>query len=308
MREKHGLADDNPLRHLRKHLRWPYSLERRQKAREQRRENLDAPCVYDGLITYIYDRITGIPIFPTGAVRPLVPNSTSWQRYVQFWRGLPETHGEFHKFLSEMDPLAALLDDPDTIDLIGIRETAECLIESFKAYAEAYFSDWSEKSKPYQDFVALLDTIRLQAIEECVVLWPDRGDWVERLVVPTASDRLESAWGEWCDKARAAELVGLHDQRAPKRTHTGVSPDVAIPTQRASDQLVTINGKTLRGVLRKYRLKMNRFSRVSEASIGRLLKEKPVRQTTLDDLLAELKEKGVSDADISGLQPSKSLS
>jgi hypothetical protein len=204
---------------LRNHLRWPYSTERRQKAAERRRENLDEPYIYDELITHIYDRFTGTPIF-TRAVRPAVPNSTSWQYYVQLWRGLPETKDEFDKFLSEMDPLMALRDDPDTIDRIGVVKTAKYLIESFNAHAEAY------SSKPYKDFIALLDTIKQWAIEECVALWSGRGDWVKRLVVPKADARLKLAMESGRDKVRAAERARL---KTPART----KPDAA-PTHKAA--------------------------------------------------------------------------
>jgi hypothetical protein len=103
-------------------------------------------------------------------------------------------------------------------------------------------------------------------------------------------------------KAALTERIGEWEARWEG---AGASPAGKVPI---SDQLVTIDGKSLREMLRKHRLRQNSFARVSEASISRLIRKTPVRQSTLDDLLAELREKGVPAATISKLQSSKSPS
>ena len=229
LREKHGLADDNPLRHLRKHLLWLYSAERLAKAREQRIENSDGPCVYDELITHIYDRITGTPIFPTRAPRlpdftnketaaRWEPKSTLWQRYVQFYRKLPKSKAKFDKFLSELDPLSALLDDSHTTDRIGLTETVDLLIGTVTIIADIQFARWSKQQKSYRVFAALFEPIRLRSIEKCRAVWASRDpDWVDRMVAPRAAPQLESAWGEWRNKARDAESERLETSAKTKR-------------------------------------------------------------------------------------------
>jgi hypothetical protein len=137
---------------------------------------------------------------------------------------MPQSRDELGKFLSEIDPMEALLVDPATIDGIGIEATAEYLIESFDAIAEVRFPGGSKKSKPYEDFIAALDEIERWAMEGCVVLWPCHGGgWVQRVVELAARDRLESAKRAWRGRAGGS-------------AEKGASPDSSTATEPRSHQ------------------------------------------------------------------------
>jgi hypothetical protein len=204
IREKYGLDAANPLGNQ---CRWLYSRERREKAREGRIEERDKDF-FETYGTQFSDRWTGVPIHATRAVPPRDPRSTAWQRHVRIVRLLPRSSAVLGKFLSKFDPWAALLVDPATIDEIGIEETGNYLIESFNAIAEARFPGGSKESKLFEDFIALLDPIKQWAIEECSVLWPGRGDWVERVVVPAARGGLKRAAAIWRVRASGAAEKG----------------------------------------------------------------------------------------------------
>jgi hypothetical protein len=190
--------------------------------------------------------------------------------------------------ISSQAELDASLNHPYTSDSIGLTETMEYLVESFNAGAEAYFSDWSKESKPYEDFVALLDAIKLWAIEECSVLWPDRGDWVKRRVVPAADDCGDAAVA-WRDKARAEELARLETSAKTKpgtapthkaATHTvNESADVAIPTKR-------INGKRFQQIRLGNNIQKGEVG--SASTIDRIEKDIPVKPQTLDAAIRKL--------------------
>jgi hypothetical protein len=247
---------------LRKHVRWPYSRERRQKAAGQRIKDLDEPYIYDELITRIYDQFTGVPILLTRAMRPpernppppSISESQRWPHYVRLYRKLPKSKDEFDKFLSKYDPPIALQDDPDTVDRIGIEETVGYLIDVFNAIAEDY------SSKPYEEFITLWGAMKHWAIKECVVLWPGRLGWVKRMVVPHAAEQLETAKRERRDKARDAERERLSAKTKPVTapTHKAAKktkPRPAVSTAPAAPaktsrraELVTIDGETFKDI------------------------------------------------------------
>jgi hypothetical protein len=204
IRTKYGLYADNPLGNQ---LQWLRSRERRQAIRKQRIEEMGKDY-HNTFGTQFRDRWGDVPIYGSRVARRREPDSTSrleleqmWPRYVQIVKRMPRSRDELEKFLAEMDPFEALLHDPATTGKIGLEETENYLTESLDLIAEARFPGESKESKPYEDFIASLGEIERLAIEGCIVLWPDRGDWVRRVVVPAAGDRLESAKRVWRGRA-----------------------------------------------------------------------------------------------------------
>jgi hypothetical protein len=137
--------------------------------------------------------------------------------------------------LSNEAELDASRNHPDTLDRIGVTETVELLVGTFIIIANAQFEQWTKQQKPYEGFVALLEPIRLSAIEGCRAVWPGRvvadPTWFDRMILPKAAEQLESAWPEWRRKARAAEQARLETSAPKAATHTvnefatGVSPN-----------------------------------------------------------------------------------
>jgi hypothetical protein len=132
----------------------------------------------------------------------------------------------------------ALINDRETDDLIGLGKTVELVVDTFNATAAAYFSVWGRASRPYREFTAMLELIKLQTFRNCRRgKWPHRLKWFTHRVVPLANARIDME--SWRNRARDFELARL--SQIPAGAPAEPEPvRAAPPTPKAAASAVAV--------------------------------------------------------------------
>jgi hypothetical protein len=170
------------------------------------------PDVHTGLLI---DSFTGEPIGPMRSLAKAPRPEAELKAEIQ----------------AQQDALLAIKNDFDTVDLIGVDKTTRFLVGAYNTLADVYFEHWQKQRKRHEEYAALLDDIRSEAIALTRALWPagrsftisgmGRGlektqgrDWIDRRVLPKAAHELESAAATSRKRARKHEREQLEIQPA----------------------------------------------------------------------------------------------
>jgi hypothetical protein len=206
-----------------------------------------------------HDKITSLPFMyvtdasriraKRGIIQPTNPNTQRrlWRAYVKLMRWTPQSASEIEKLDAaietiqlKLDPAVALLDDPDTTDQIGRRETVEDMREVFEIIAGECLAYCKKEGKTLRYYLTLLDWARARTIKKSHILWrgrgvpqekdPDQRDWFERLVAPDGTAGLDHQRTVRCSRGEAAEL-----ERFERQAVTGMAasaPPAVTPGKR----------------------------------------------------------------------------
>jgi hypothetical protein len=108
----------------------------------------------------------------------------------------------------QQSDLDALLNDRETDDLIGLGKTVDLAVYTYDETAEAYLLVWDRAGRPYEEFAALLEPLRLRTFRNVRrAKWPHRLQWFNRRVVPLANDEIDKKKEYLRNRARDLELA-----------------------------------------------------------------------------------------------------
>jgi hypothetical protein len=114
------------------------------------------------------------------------------------------------KLITTQAEFDALLDDPVTLDLIGLKETILLVLGTFDILAEVYLEAWARGNSPHEEYAGFLSKIRSEAIARSREEWQPkeeyagRLEWFDRVVMPAVKDKLDARAVYWRRKAALA--------------------------------------------------------------------------------------------------------
>jgi hypothetical protein len=127
----------------------------------------------------------------------------------------------------------ALVDDPDTIDYVGFKETLNYVVLTYIAVEDAYVLEWKQTNKSsYEQLEKLLLLIKAEAIRRGLKKCGYGEDWFNRRVLPHANAEIDARIENRRDWARDVEKQRLTEAAAAAKRQRSKKPGKPPKTRR----------------------------------------------------------------------------